>query len=150
VNATANSSSKTGDPVRSGARTDQFERAIASAGHHARAAAAETLLLLRALLDVAGLLALGRGASEIDALRSAVELLEQVSQELRPDGDPARDLLADLADVLDAEIARWEALSRDDDEARAVYRAFLGLRELLWELGAIRGPAESTSTRATA
>jgi hypothetical protein len=44
-------------------------------------------------------------------------------------------LLSALAEALDAEIARWEARARDDAEARAVLRAFLGVRELLWELG---------------
>ena len=33
------------------------------------------------------------------------------------------------------EIERWEARSARDPDARAVLRAFLGLRELLWELG---------------
>jgi hypothetical protein len=41
----------------------------------------------------------------------------------------------EVAAALDAEIARWEASSRDDPEARAVLRAFLGVREILWEVG---------------
>jgi len=37
--------------------------------------------------------------------------------------------------ALDAEIARWEKRAAADGDARAVLRAFLGLRELLWEVG---------------
>ncbi len=44
-----------------------------------------------------------------------------------------------IIDALDAEISRWETRAQDDPEARAVLRAFLGLRELLWEFGLRRG-----------
>ena len=51
--------------------------------------------------------------------------------------------------ALETEIARWEERSRNDPDARAVLRAFLGLRELLYELGLrreapppARGPRE--------
>ena len=44
--------------------------------------------------------------------------------------------------ALQVEIDRWEKRSAEDDSARPVLRAFLGLRELLWELG-IRGDAGS-------
>ncbi len=37
--------------------------------------------------------------------------------------------------MLDDEIGRWETRGRDDPEARAVLRAFLGVREILWEFG---------------
>jgi hypothetical protein len=47
-------------------------------------------------------------------------------------------LLDSIADALDAEIVRWEQLAADDLEARSVLRAFLGLRELLWEFGVRR------------
>lgn len=126
------------EPPDAGESAESLEAALASVAHHARAATAETLLLLRALLDVASFVALGRSAARVAALRSAVELLEQVQAGVRPEGDPTRDLLADLVDALDAEIARWESRSHDDPEARAVLRAFLGLRELLWEFGISR------------
>jgi hypothetical protein len=45
-------------------------------------------------------------------------------------------LLALLAEVVDAEVARWRARARDDADARLVLRAFLALRELLAEAGA--------------
>ncbi|MGH7286571.1 MAG: hypothetical protein ACREI8_00945, partial [Myxococcota bacterium] len=44
-------------------------------------------------------------------------------------------------------IARWEERARQDGEARAVLRAFLGVRELLWEFG-IRRPDEPAAPRA--
>ncbi len=44
-----------------------------------------------------------------------------------------------ITDALDLEISRWETRAQDDPEARAVLRAFLGLRELLWEFGLRRG-----------
>ena len=30
---------------------------------------------------------------------------------------------------------RWEERARDDSDARSVLRAYLGMREILWELG---------------
>ena len=56
-------------------------------------------------------------------------------------GDAAAVLRA-LADGLDSEIERWEARSREDAEARSVLRAFLAVREVLWELGTRFDPAE--------
>jgi hypothetical protein len=50
-------------------------------------------------------------------------------------------LLAAIAEALDAEIARWELRAQDDADARAVLRAFLGMRELLWEFGVRRSQA---------
>ena len=73
-------------------------------------------------------------------LAPLAQLLENLAQGLAPDSDAlSAPLLEALADALDAEIARWEARARDDAEARAVLRAFLGVRELLWELGLRRG-----------
>jgi hypothetical protein len=45
--------------------------------------------------------------------------------------------------ALQVEIDRWEKRSAEDDSARPVLRAFLGLRELLWELG-MRETASNT------
>ena len=131
---------------------ERLEDARAEAGHHARVAAAEGLLVLRALLDVASLAGLGRAAGDVASLRSTAELLEQMAAGLRPEGDPARDLLRELGDALAVEIDRWEARGRDDPEARAVYRAFSGLRDVLGELGVVPDAPHSRSAprRATA
>ena len=61
------------------------------------------------------------------------EIAEQIAGRRRTSRE--RPLLDALADALDAEIARWETRGRDDPEARAVLRAFLGVREMLWEFG---------------
>src|SRR5690606_8646751 len=118
-------------------RLPPFEAALQRALRHARSAAAEAARAARALLDAASLGVTGLAAERHEALRPALRWLETLA-----DGDDARDgrrWLAALAAALDAEIERWEARSRTDPEARGVLRAFLGLRELLWELG-VRTP----------
>jgi hypothetical protein len=63
-------------------------------------------------------------------------VLEGLASDLgRRGGDGPEPLLASIAEALDIEIARWEKRARDDLDARAVLRAFLGLREILWEVG---------------
>jgi len=110
--------------------------ALARARQHARSAASEAISALHALLDAAALAASGLPSDASRLLAPLAQLLESLSQGLAPDSDAvSAPLLAALADALDAEIARWEARARDDAEARAVLRAFLGVRELLWELG---------------
>lgn len=119
-------------------RLPPFEAALQRALRHARSAAAEAARAAGALLDAASLGATGVPAGRHEALRPALRWLETLA-----DGDDARDgrrWLAALAAALDAEIERWEARSRTDPEARGVLRAFLGLRELLWELGVRAAP----------
>ena len=43
------------------------------------------------------------------------------------------------AGAIDDEIALWEERARNNTDARTILRAFLGLRELLWEFG-VRSP----------
>jgi hypothetical protein len=104
---------------------------------HARAAAGEAALAARALLDAASLGATGMPAAGHEPLRSLLRRLE----ELAASAGGGRRWLAALGAALDGEIARWESRSRTDPEARGVLRAFLGLRELLWELGLRAEPA---------
>ena len=109
--------------------------ALAEARAHARRAAAEAAAALRALLDAATLAARGEDAAA-GRLAPLAEALDQLSAWLSPEQDSDADaVLRALADGLDAEIARWEAKSREDPEARSVLRAFLAVREVLWELG---------------
>ncbi|HEY5656923.1 MAG TPA: hypothetical protein VIY27_03960 [Myxococcota bacterium] len=111
--------------------------ALARARRHARAAAGEGVQALRALLDAASLATTGVPAEAQRLLAVASVALEDLATAIGGEGREAEASLGRaLADALDAEIARWEARARDDDtEARAVLRAFLGVRELLWELG---------------
>jgi hypothetical protein len=120
---------------------ESAEQALARAAQHARTAAAELVAALRALVDAASLAASGEpGAS--GRLAPLAMLLDEAQALVSPELG-AGTLAAAIAEALDAEIARWEERGRDDADARAVLRAFLGLREILWEMG-VR-PAAKTS-----
>ena len=76
-------------------------------------------------------------------------LLEVLSAQLDRGAETASAPILDaLTEALDVEIARWEQRAGDDPDARAVLRAFLGLRELLWEFGVGRRPADERHRRA--
>jgi hypothetical protein len=126
-------------------------QALARAGSHARAALGETLRALEALVDAASLATSGAPAETRRLLGPLARTLEDLADGLGGSGRDARPLLVAVAEALDAEIARWELRARDDADARAVLRAFLGLRELLWEFGVRRpddGAAGSRPRRA--
>lgn len=112
--------------------------ALGRARDHGRAAAAEALAAVRALLDAAALATSGETSEAHRLLSPLASLLEGLSSELEAPGARSAPVLEALADALDAEIARWEIRAREDADARAVLRAFLGVRELLWELGVRR------------
>ena len=117
------------------------DEALARAREHGRAAAAELLRALESLLDAATLATGGAPAAGHPVLGQAARVLAGLSAELSPgDAGASESLLAALAGALDLEIARWEKRARTDPDARAVLRAFLGLRELLWEFGVRPGP----------
>jgi len=131
------------------ASAPSVEEALQRVRRHARAAAAEALEAARALLDVAALATSGVPAEAHRLLAQLSASLELLAERLASDDvDAAPELVRALTDALDAEIARWEARAHDDAEARAVLRAFLGLRELLWELGVrpTRGERSRTAT----
>ena len=109
--------------------------ALAEARQHAQRAAAESAAALRALLDAAALASYGETAAA-GRLAPLAEALERIAAWLHPEGEESGEaVLRALADGLDAEIARWEAKSREDPEARSVLRAFLAVREVLFEMG---------------
>ena len=118
-----------------------LEEALARAREHGRLALAETLSALQALLDAAALAGSGKPLQAHRQLAPLARVLEGLASDLaRRGGDGPEPLLASIAEALDVEIARWEKQARDDLDARAVLRAFLGLREILWELGVRPGP----------
>lgn len=120
--------------------------ALARARQHARSAASEAVSAVHALLEALALATSGLPSDASRLLAPLARLLESLAQGLAPDSDAvSAPLLTALAEALDAEIARWEARARDDAEARAVLRAFLGVRELLWELG-LRRPERKRKT----
>jgi len=131
---------------------ESVEAALALAAKHGRNALAEALLAGHALLDATSLALTGHAAvqdSDLDSKSDAVRAIARVvhgmdalAERLRSDEvRETRRLIDALLSALDAEIARWERQARDDGDARAVLRAFLGLRELLWELGLRPGPS---------
>ena len=112
------------------------EEALGRAREHARSAVAELLQALHALLDAATLATGGAPAAEHPVLAQLAQMLAGLAADLSPGGSASPDsVLAAVAQALDVEIARWEKRARQDPDARSVLRAFLGLRELLWEFG---------------
>jgi hypothetical protein len=116
---------------------ETVEEALRRARVHGRAAAAESVAALRALLDAAALALSGRAAERDAVLGPLSQSLEELRALIAPDDSQfGSSLLSALFDALDAEIARWELRSREDPNARSVLRAFLGVREILWEISA--------------
>ena len=127
-------------PHRVDGAAETAEQALGRAGVHARCALAESLHAVQALLDAASLATSGAPAETRRVLGPLARALDGIASGLEGDArDGAGSLLAAVAEALDAEIARWELRARDDADARAVLRAFLGVRELLWEFG-VRHP----------
>jgi hypothetical protein len=117
--------------------------ALARARQHGRAATAEALATVRALIDAASLVASGRPSEASRLLGPLAKLLEGLGDELGHDaGDGSSQILDSIARAIDDEIALWEERAQDDTEARTVLRAFLGLREILWEFGFRRSGGE--------
>lgn len=137
------------DPAGSGAPEQRLDEALARARRHAKNALAEGLAAVRALLDATSLATSGAAAGEHPVFAVADAWIGDASRSLtHARGIPA-DLGAALAEALDAEIQRWEQRALADDDARSVLRAFLGLREMLWEVG-VRptAPRPTRSSRA--
>ena len=112
------------------------QEALGQARRHARAALAEMVATLRALLDAASLAGAGVPSDEQQRLSGLAATLDALAAQIAPDGTAeGPPLLAAVYEALDDEIERWEERSRNDPDARPVLRAFLGLREILWELG---------------
>jgi hypothetical protein len=134
---------------------DSVAAALARARRHGKAAAAETIAAARALIEAASLATRGQPSEASRLLGPLAKLLEHLGDELGVDGTGATPrILAGVAAAVDDEIRRWQARSSDDAEARAVLRAFLGLREVLWEMGvrsgagpSARAPREDTQPR---
>jgi hypothetical protein len=116
------------------------EAALVRARDHVRNAISEGIEAGRALLDAASLATSGARASEHPTFATADRWLHQASRGLATESGEASALIDAVAEALDAEIERWEARATHDPDARAVLRAFLGVRELLWELGVRRNP----------
>jgi hypothetical protein len=133
------------------------EEALRRSALHARNSIAEASLATIALLDAIAIPLTGRPAAEADrdtglagrGLSTLARRLAELAQNVRRGDAPLPDeLLAAILGALDSEIARWEERSSRDPEARAVLRAFLGLREILWEFG-VRGSSTGSTRTAS-
>ena len=121
--------------------------ALGRAAAHGRRALSEALAALGALIEAGGRAALGPEAEQHEWLQPVLASLEGLRSSLEDDEDrDARDLLASVHAAVDEQIHHWERQSEKDPSARSVLRAFLAVRELLWEFGA-RGPDESGSSQ---
>lgn len=129
---------------------ESVEEALRRAAVHARNSLAEAVAACRALLDAISLVATQHTAESSSGLASLASVLEQLESQLASSGEAqstksTREPLAlALTQALDAEIARWERRAERDAEARGVLRAFLGLREILWEMGVRSERPQST------
>jgi hypothetical protein len=130
--------------------TREFDEAVERARRHLRAAAIEGLEAARAVLEAA-LAAAGAAESPSSSLPGRIRgSLEELVEGLRSGQRIALPsaFVDPLTEALESEIARWRLRSRDDPDARLVLRAFLGLRELLEEMGAEREADPDASTDA--
>jgi len=128
---------------RRNSESDAIALALERAQGHARLALSEGVCAARALLDAAALSVGGEPPEAFASLGQVARMLDDLSAGLAGDGlqlgIPGFDA---VLGALDAEIARWESRSQSDPDARAVLRAFLGLREILWEFGLRRAGGE--------
>ena len=126
--------------------SDEFDEGLRRAREHLGRAAIEALEAARALLETA-LRAGGLDSVSPDSLAGEIgrslDTLISALRAGRPFALPPA-LSVPLLRALDAEILRWEKRSKADPDARPVLRAFLGLREILWEFG-VREPDASES-----
>ena len=137
------------DPRTRKPDADTAPEALDRARRHARSALREALAAVQALLDAASLAISGERSEAHRLLVPVVGILERLTAQLNGDiGREAAILLDSISVALDAEIARWEDRATNDVEARAVLRAFIGLRELLWEFG-VRHESEADDSNAT-
>ena len=122
---------------RDGANAPDSELAdaLARARRHAKNAVGEALAAVRALLDAASLATSGAPAAHNALFESIDRWIARASRGWASEGGLSDGVIREIAAALDQEIGRWEERAKSDGDARPVLRAFLGLREVLWELG---------------
>lgn len=131
--------------------TEEVEEALARARKHLRSATVEGLEAASALLDAA---TSATGIDDADPRSFAGEIrrsLDDLRSAALDEGAmrfPAA-LAEPLISALDAEIKRWEQRSANDPNSRPVLRAFLAVREFLWEMGVRSDPAAASPREAS-
>lgn len=145
-NRPAGAGRRAGDSEVAESMRQAFERAV----HHAQLALSAAVASARALLDAASIGISGDPARDHPSLAEFAWTLDQIAAALSGEAPSLRSTaLSAMLETIDAEILRWEIRSRSDKDARAVLRAFLGLREILWEMGIRRsaeGPEQEFAT----
>lgn len=118
--------------------------ALERARRHTQLALSEGVAAARSYLDAASLRISGKPAEAHRPLTDLARALDLLSTGLASEpGELRSSAIQALLDALESEIERWEERSRVDGSARSVLRAFLGLREVLFELGLRRSDGES-------
>ncbi len=132
------------------ANIDAISQSIGRAHQHTQRALSEAVSAARALLDVASLSIGGTPAASYPPLKEIAQAFDQLAASLAGDADAAGSgPLRAVLEALEVQIATWEERSREDADARAVLRAFLGLREILWQLGLRPSPDPKARQRET-
>ena len=121
--------------------------ALQRAREHALLAAAEGLAAARALLDAASLATTGQPLADSGTFGLLSRGLDDLERALSGGAGAYSPPLEALLDALEREIERWQARAENDRDARAVLRAFIGLREILWEMGVRRGDSPAPPSR---
>ncbi len=125
--------------------SDDVDQAIARARVHVGNAARESVAAIAAILEAGGR-ASGLDPEQTERLAAEVaRRFEAQVGRLREGALFPSSLAGPLEEAMAREIERWEKRSQRDPDARAVLRAFLGLRELLFELGVARDRSPRSS-----
>lgn len=143
MGAASNRARGSGRGGRNGESDASVRQALERAVEHAQLALSEGVASARALLDAASIGVSGGPAKDHAKLSELAWALDRISAALSGEAPTLRAAaLNSLLAAVDREVARWEIRSRSDQDARAVLRAFLGLREILWEMGVRPGEAK--------
>jgi hypothetical protein len=122
--------------------------ALQRAREHALRAASEALAAARALLDAASLATTGQPLEDSASFGVLSRGLDDLARALSAGAGAHSPPLDALLDALEREIQRWQERATNDRDARAVLRAFIGLREILWEMGVRRTERPARPSRA--
>ena len=123
-------------------RPQSVEESLAQSRQHARLALSEVLRSISCLIDAAAL-ALGAGQNPIldSGWTSLVSAIDEVARKLAgvQESEPQAEGVSEILAALEQEISRWEDRAAHDEHAQAVLIAFVGLREMVWQMRQVRG-----------
>ena len=129
-------------------RSTSVEEALGRAHRHTRHSLSEGLAAAASFIEAVSIAVGSESGESHHALTRLADRIEVWREAItRRGGLLSLPLAEGLLKALDAEVARWEVRARQDPDARAVMRAILGLREILWELGVRHPPASGSDPR---